>query len=251
METMIDRDKGTVRVHDDVAALYEAAARRWVDLAERAVAAHGDFHVALSGGTTPRGLYERLAAPACRERVDWSRVHIYFGDERPVPPDHADSNYRMAKEALLQHVAIPATQIHRLMGESDDLEATAAGYAQLLSGQLPADPDGTQRFDLVMLGMGPDGHVASLFPNTPVLGERDRLVAAVHVPQLNTWRLTVTLPVINAARHVMVLVAGMNKAPIMSEIMSDYQGHPRYPVEMIDPRGQMEWYIDRDAAPFL
>ena len=248
---MINQDKSDVHLYDDSDALFEGAAQRWVALARRAVEDHGGFHVALSGGSTPKGLYERLATPWFRDQVDWSRVHIYFGDERGVPPDHVDSNYRMAKEALLQHVSIPATQIHRLMAESDDLETTADGYAQLLEGQLPAGEGDTGRFDLVMLGMGPDGHVASLFPHTPVLSERRRPVAPVHVTQLDTWRLTITLPVINNARHTMLLVAGKNKAAIMGEIMSDYHGHPRYPVEMIEPTDRLEWYMDRDAAPFL
>ena len=248
---MLNRDSSDVRLFDDGDALFDGAARRWIELCSEAVELRGGFHVALSGGTTPKGLYERLALPAFREQVDWARVHIYFGDERRVAPDHADSNYRMAKEALLQHVSIPATQIHRLMAESDDLETTAEGYAQLLQGQLSAAGDGAVCFDLVMLGMGPDGHVASLFPHTPVLSERRRLVAPVHVTQLDTWRLTITLPVVNNARHVMLLVAGSNKAPIMGEIMSDYRGHPRYPVEMIEPHARLEWFVDRDAAPFL
>jgi len=248
---MINRDKSQIHHYDDTAALFEGAAQDWVALACQAVNERGGFHVALSGGSTPKGLYERLASGMLREQVDWPRVHIYFGDERAVPPDHADSNYRMAKEALLQHVPIPPTQIHRLMAESEDLESTAEGYAQLLAGALPAGESGVGRFDLVMLGMGPDGHVASLFPHTPVLSERRRLVAPVHVTQLDTWRLTVTLPVINNARHTMLLVAGKNKAPIMGEIMSDYRGHPRYPVEMIEPTDRLEWYVDRDAAPFL
>lgn len=248
---MINRDKSDIHLFDDTESLFEGAARRWIELANQAIQAHGGFHVALSGGSTPKGLYERLATPAHREQVDWPRVHIYFGDERGVPPDHADSNYRMAKEALLQHVPIPPTQIHRLMAESEDLEATAEGYAQLLLGALPAGGSGGVRFDLVMLGMGPDGHVASLFPHTPVLSERRRLVAAVHVVQLDTWRLTVTLPVIDNARHTMLLVAGKNKASIMSEIMSDYHGHARYPVEMLKPVDRLEWYVDHDAAPSL
>ena len=248
---MINRDKSDIHVYDDTEALFEGAAKRWVELARQAMEERGGFHVALSGGSTPKGLYERLATPAYREQVDWSRVHIYFGDERGVPPDHADSNYRMAKEALLQHVVIPPTQIHRLMAESEDLEATATGYAQLLEGALPVGDAGIVRLDLVMLGMGPDGHVASLFPHTPVLSERRRLVAAVHVTQLNTWRLTVTLPVINNARHTMLMVAGKNKASIMSQILSDYHGHPRYPVEMIEPVDRLEWFVDRDAAPSL
>lgn len=248
---MINRDKSDVHVFDDTEALFEGAARRWVMLARLATQERSGFHVALSGGSTPKGLYERLATPSLRRQVDWPRVHIYFGDERGVPPDHADSNYRMAKEALLQHVAIPPTQIHRLMAESDDLEATADGYSQLLAAQLPPGAAGVGRFDLVMLGMGPDGHVASLFPHTPVLSERRRLVAAVHVTQLDTWRLTITLPVINNARYTMLLVSGKNKASIMSEIMSDYHGHPRYPVEMIEPVDRLEWYVDRDATPFV
>lgn len=243
-------NKDDLHLYEDTDALYAAAAAQWVTLAERAIDGQGGFHVALSGGSTPRGLYERLASPPCQGRIAWDKVHIYFGDERCVGPEHAESNYRMAKESLLQDAPIPATQIHRMAGESEDLEGTAAGYAQLLSTQLP-EVDGARRFDLVMLGLGPDGHVASLFPQSPALSERTKWVLPVHVAKLDAWRLTITLPVIEAARSIMLLVAGANKASIMGELMKDYQGHPRYPVEMINPQGRMEWYIDRAAAPFL
>lgn len=243
-------DKEDLHLYEDTDALFDAAAERWVTLAERAVAAHGAFHVALSGGSTPRGLYRRLVAPRYHGRIAWEKVHVYFGDERCVAPDHPDSNYRMAKESLLQQAPIPATQIHRMAGEGEDLEGIAGGYAQVLATQLPEDHD-VRRFDLVMLGLGPDGHVASLFPQTPVLGERTKLVVPVHVPKLEAWRLTITLPVIDQAQHIMLLVAGANKTSIMGELMKTYQGHPRYPVEMIKPQGRMEWYVDRAAAPFL
>lgn len=243
-------DKDDLHLFDDTEALFEAAAERWVQLAEGAVARQGAFHVALSGGSTPRGLYRRLASPPYHDRIAWDKVHIYFGDERCVAPDHPDSNYRMVKESLLQQAPIPATQIHRMAGEGEDLKGIAAGYAQLLATQLPLDAD-IRRFDLVMLGLGPDGHVASLFPHTPALTERDKWVVPVYVPKLETWRLTVTVPVVERARDIMLLVAGANKSSIMGELMKDYHGHPRYPVEMIKPKGRMEWYVDRDAAPFL
>lgn len=248
----MELDHGNLHLFDTPEALFDAAARRWVALAREAVDHRGGFHVALSGGSTPKALYERLSRPDLRAAVDWERVHIYFGDERCVPPDHADSNYRMVKESLLQDVSIPAVQIHRMMGESEDLEATADGYAQLLAGRLSPDADGgAGRFDLVMLGMGPDGHVASLFPQTPVLEERHRRVTPVHLPQQSAWRLTITFPVIDAARHIMLLVAGQTKAPVMKEVFDGRRRKPRFPVEMIQPQGEMEWYVDRAAAPEL
>lgn len=243
-------DKDDLHIYEDPDALYDAAARHWAALGEEAVARRGAFHVALSGGATPRGLYRRLAGAAYSRRIPWGQVHIYFGDERCVAPEHPDSNYRMVKESLLQHVPIPATQIHRMAAESEDLESSAAGYAHLLATQLPED-GGVRRFDLVMLGLGPDGHVASLFPHTPALAEDSKEVVPVYAPGLEAWRLSITLPVIGRARHIMVLVAGANKASIMGEIMKNYRGHPRYPIEMIRPQGRMEWYIDRAAAPSL
>lgn len=241
---------GDLRIYPDHEALIDAAVQRWLALADGAVAARGRFHVALSGGSTPRTLYRRLAGEAVADRVAWDKVHVYFSDERTVPPDHEDSNYRMAKEALLDHVPIPAAQVHRIEGESLDPHAAALKYTRILTKHLPLSSQGVAQFDLLMLGLGQDGHVASLFPATPVLHERARLVEAVEVDKLHTWRITVTLPMIDHARQVMILVSGGDKAPIVRDVFTTRRTPP-YPVQLINPQGALEWYLDQAAAALL
>ena len=241
---------GDLRLFADGDALNYAAAQRWVQLAEAAISARGKFHIALSGGSTPRALYRRLANPDFANRIAWDRVHVYFGDERTVAPEHADSNYRMAKEALLNHVPIPPTQIYRMEGESADPHEAATQYARLLSSKLPMSAQGIVQFDLLLLGVGPDGHIASLFPGTPVLHERARLVEAVFVEKFDSWRITLTLPVIDQARHVLILVSGESKASIMREVFGA-RTTPPYPVQLINPQGVLEWYLDQAAASLL
>jgi 6-phosphogluconolactonase len=241
---------GELRIHTDADALIDTVVERWISLADGAISARGKFHVALSGGSTPRALYSRLAHTEFASRLAWDRVHVYFGDERTVPPDHADSNYRMAKEILLDHVPVPALQIHRIEGEALDPHAAAAKYTRVLTKNLPLSAQGVVQFDLLLLGVGPDGHIASLFPGSPVLHERARLVEAVHVDKLNTWRITVTLPVIDHSRHVVILVSGESKAPILRDVFSTRQAPP-YPVQLINPQGTLEWHIDQAAAALL
>lgn len=241
---------GDLRLFADVDALNHAAAQRWVQLAASAIGARGKFHVALSGGSTPRALYRRLALPEFAERVAWDRVHIYFGDERAVPPDHPDSNYRMAKEALLDHVPIPSAQVHRIEGERSEVHEAATKYSQLLATRLPLSSQGVVQFDLLLLGVGADGHVASLFPGTPVLHERARFAEAVYVKKLESWRITVTLPVIDHARHVAVLISGGNKAQVLHDVERGRRSPP-YPVQLINPHGVLEWFVDAAAASLL
>lgn len=240
--------KHPLHIHGNTEALSHACAQRFAELAAQAIAARGEFHVALSGGTTPRSLYQRLATPEFANRIDWQRVHIWFGDERSVPPDHPDSNYRMAREALLGHVPIPAGQVHRIEAEQ---EGAADVYQALLNSRVPVAPSGVAQFDLILLGLGSDGHVASLFPGTAVLQEFHRQVAAVWVAKLNTWRISLTLPVIDNARHVMVLVAGAGKAQIVHDILAAPPRAAPYPVQMINPAGVMEWRLDEQAAQDL
>lgn len=241
---------GDLRIHADADALIDAVAERWAVLAEDAVSTRGKFHVALSGGTSPRRLYQRLAQAPYAQRVAWEHVHIYFGDERTVPPDHADSNYRMAKEALLDSVPIPTSQIHRIEGEREDPHRAAAAYTKVLTDNLPLSAQGVVQFDLLLLGVGPDGHIASLFPATPVLHERARMVEAVYVEKLDTWRITLTLPVIDHARHVLILVSGSGKASIIHDVFAT-KPTPPYPVQLINPQGALEWHLDQAAAAAL
>jgi 6-phosphogluconolactonase len=203
-------------------------------LADRSVA-----RVALAGGSTPKAMYRLLASPAFRERVDWRRVEIFFGDERCVPPDHADSNYRMAREALLDHVPLGADRVHRIAGERPPAEA-AAQYQQTLA--RIGDPP---RLDLVLLGMGPDGHTASLFPGTPVLAETRALAAPVYVDKLESWRVTLTAPVLSAAAHVLITTVGEEKADALATALTAAAGAvPIQLVRAIDQR----WLVDRVAA---
>ena len=238
-----------IHILEDPTTLAQAVAQRWCDLARAAQAERGVFTVALAGGSTPRLLYETLAAPPWRERMDWSRCEIFFGDERSVPPDHPDSNYRMARESLLDHVPIPPERIHRMHGERRPLEQAAEDYAACLAA-LPRDGEGLPCLDLVLLGLGPDGHIASLFPDTAILEEDQRWVAPVYVDKLATWRLSLTYPVLDHARQVVLLVAGEGKRQIVRAVLGG-DGADSYPVQRLRPRGELHWYLDAAAAADL
>jgi len=244
----------TIRIFADVQALSEAAAHEWVRCSREAVAARGRFTVALSGGSTPKRLYHLLAAEPFRSQIDWGRVEIFWGDERCVPPDHADSNYHMAREAMLAHLPIPTEHVHRIEAERADRDAAAWNYTDVL-GRVFKDTvyaDGPPpAFDLILLGMGPDGHTASLFPHTKALDETKRWVVANHVPQLNTDRLTLTRPILNRAREVLFLVAGADKAERLVEVLAGPADPKRLPSQSIQPDGQLVWFVDRAAAARL
>ena len=228
------------RVYEDAAGLATAAAENFVVLAREAIAARGRFLVALAGGSTPRAAYELLATEPFAASVDWTRVHLFWGDERCVPPDHPDSNYRMARAALLDKVQIPAANVHRMRCELAPQQAAAA-YERELEKALGEDG----RFDLILLGLGADGHTASLFPGAAALGERERRVLAVYVEKLKAWRVTLTLPVINTARHVIFLVSGTSKAETLARIRA---GEP-LPAGLVRPdQGRLLWLLDRAAA---
>lgn len=236
-------------IFPDTEQLATAAAARWIALSHAACAARGAFHVALSGGSTPRRLYQLLALPEHQTAIDWARVHLYFGDERAVPPEHADSNYRMVREALLDHCVIPPQNVHRMHAEPAQIEQNAVGYAATLHRQLPQDAQGVPVFDLILLGMGADGHTCSLFPDTPILQDRARSVAPVYVERLHSWRLSLTYPVLDAARQLLFLVAGPDKATQMRRICRGET--PPVPVQGIHPRGTVEWFLDAAAAAEL
>ncbi|HEV2743785.1 MAG TPA: 6-phosphogluconolactonase [Rubrobacter sp.] len=232
-----------VEIYENPQQLAEAAARAFVEGAASAIAERGRFAVALAGGSTPEATHEVLARDHAGD-VDWPNVHAFFGDERAVPPDHEDSNYRMAREALLDRV--PVGSVHRMRGELPPDEA-AASYEKDLEqffGEVPPV------LDLVMLGIGEDGHTASLFPETPALGITDRLAVANPVAKLDTTRLTLTVPVLNAAREVRFLVAGAGKAEALAEILDGGADPRQYPAKLIRPPGGPIWMIDR-AAKFL
>ncbi len=237
-----------VTIFPDLAALNHAAVQRWIGLYREAVRERGVFHVALAGGSTPRQLYRQLSHPDIARKVDWERVHIYFGDERSVPCDHPASNYRMAKESLLDRVPIPASHIHRMKTELDDMGEVARRYEEVLLENLPVSDGGVPLFDLILLGIGPDGHTASLFPGTDILNERERFVAAVYVEEKTTWRVSLTFPVIDSARHILFLVAGKDKQQVVKMVLSGTPTSPPLPVQMLHPAGEVEILLDSEAA---
>lgn len=235
-----------IQVFELVDGLQEAAARHATEVL-RATTEGRDVRIALSGGSTPKRFHEILADT---EGIDWSRVHVYWGDERMVPPDDEQSNFRMAKETLLDTVAIPSVQIHRMRGELDPGEA-AEEYERVLRESFGVEPPSVPRFDLNILGVGPDGHTASLFPGTAALDERDRWVVANHVPQQQqSWRLTLTYPVLNAAKLTLVLASGENKAEAIGKIF-DPNEQDKPPAAFVQPDGQMIWLLDEAAAAQL
>lgn len=232
--------------------LDEAAAEQIADLAGTAIERSGRFTWVLSGGSTPRPVYARLASEQMAGRVEWSRVHFFWVDERCVPPEDAESNYRAARETLLDGVNPPAANVHRIRGE-DQPEQAAAAYEQLLHEFFQVGWDAPPpRFDLVLLGMGADGHTASLFPGTPHLLETRRWVVANPAGDTIRSRVTMTPVIINAAANVTFIVAGSSKAARLSEVL---RGEPRgtpWPVQLIKPvDGQLRWMVDADAAAKL
>lgn len=225
------------------------AARRFADLAAVAVKQSGRFTVAFSGGSTPRDLYRALAAPPFREAVPWPRVHCFWGDERCVPPDHPESNYRGAHEALLARVPVPADQVHRIEAELPDPATAADRYAATLARTFALRPGAFPRFDLILLGMGADGHTASLFPGAPALAEAERPVAAVYVERLKAYRVTLTPPVLRRAAMVLFLVAGTDKAETLREVLEGAYRPDRYPSQLLrQAEGRVTWLLDRAAA---
>ena len=236
-----------IEVLADAAALAQALASRFAAACVGSVRRHGTFRVALAGGTTPAQAYALLAA--WPEPLPWGHVQVFWGDERPVPPDHPDSNYRMAHEALLAHVAVPSAQVHRLRGEARDLAGAAAEYALALADAFGIPADGPPpRFDLVLLGMGAEGHTASLFPNSPVLASR-AWVAAPFVPALGMCRLTLTPAVLNAAAQVVFAVGGVSKASALRAVLRGPLEPDRYPAQVVRPTGgRLQWLVQEDLA---
>lgn len=225
------------------------AADEFVRLAGEATQAREFFTVVLSGGSTPQGLYKMLARDQYRERIPWSRVCLFWGDERCVSPDHPTSNYHMARESLLDKVPIPEENVHRMPAEQEDHDCAAAGYEQTIKAFFHLKPKELPCFDLILLGMGEDGHTASLFPRTSALEETDRLVSANYVEKLGVYRLTLTVPVINQAANVMFLISGESKASIVREVLEDEYQPRRLPSQLVRPvNGRLLFIVDHTAA---
>ena len=233
----------------DAAALARAAADHFVQRARESVAARGRARIALSGGSTPEAAFRLLADPAepYRAKMPWERLEIFWVDERCVGPDAPDSNYRMTRETLLDHVPIPAAQVHRMEGELEP-EAAAARYESELRNTFRLEGAESPRFDLVALGMGDDGHTASIFPHTDAIHELGRMVVANHVPQKDTWRITLTWPVINQASSVFFLLGGAQKAGMVHEVFMGARDPERLPSQLIWPASGILTVISDKAA---
>ena len=234
-----------VMILPEAGAIAREGAERFTALARLAIAATGRFTMALSGGSTPKALFALLVD----QPIDWAHVHVFWGDERCVPPDHADSNYRMAHEALLSKVALPAQNVHRMRGEIDPAQAARAYEAELrhIFGSIE-----WPRFDLILLGLGTDAHTASLFPNTSAIHEATHWVVGHFVEKLQTHRLTLTPPVINHAKQIIFLVAGTDKAAALRSVFEGPRDVDQFPAQVIEPlTGRVTWLIDEAAAVTL
>ena len=239
-----------ISVCSDPQELARRAAELFAELANQSVSATGRFAVAFSGGSTPRALYSLLADPSFSHRIPWSATYVFWGDERYVPSDHPESNYRMAAETLLSKVPIPTENIFRMPAENENAELAATEYEQALRDFFRPKPDEAPRFDLILLGLGEDGHTASLFAGTAALQERRRLVVANYVPKLTSFRLTLTLPVFNHAANVVFLVSGEGKASVVKEVLEG--SGTSLPAQLIRPEsGRLLFLLDRQGAKQL
>ena len=242
---MTGRPEAQVQIFKDEDELSRAAAEFFRKVAQESIIAHGRFAVALSGGSTPRRFYSLLGSPSYRDVLDWSRIHIFWADERCVPQDWPESNYKLVHDAFLSSVPLPAENIHRIRGEEEPADAAQTYEYELLSF---IDSRGIVVFDLVILGTGEDGHTASLFPGSDALFERTRLAVPVFLEQPKINRVTLTLPVLNHAAQVLFLVSGRAKADIVRDILEGDETQ-RYPAGQVRPvSGEVTWFIDQHAA---
>ncbi|PTL36368.1 6-phosphogluconolactonase [Candidatus Methylomirabilis limnetica] len=240
-------------VVSDFAAVAQEAAKQVVAIADKAVARCGRFTVALAGGSTPKRLYSLLTAEPYCTRLPWRGTHIFWGDERAAPPEHPDSNFGMARATLLSRVPIPANQVHRMQAERTDLDAAASEYESEIAKVFEIRPtDEPPMFDLILLGLGPDGHTASLFPYSHALQEATRWVAPNYIPELKTNRLTLTPPILNRASAILFLVSGGEKAAVLQAVLEGPPDPERLPAQLIRPvAGRLLWLVDQAAASRL
>jgi 6-phosphogluconolactonase len=245
----IQKSNYEILILSGAAELAQEAMRRFAEMAEACAKRAGRCAVALSGGSTPKVGFQILAEKPYADTLPWSSIYFFWGDERRVPPDHADSNYRMANETLLSKVPIPRENIFRIPAEDEDPERAAANYSETLRNFF-----GEERpsFDLVFLGMGADGHTASLFPGTTALHVNDRIAVANYVDKFQSWRITLTADTINRARNIIFLVAGADKAPALKEVIEGPRNPELYPSQLIEPsNGSLLWMVDEAAAKLL
>lgn len=243
--------KITLYTYPDPAALAGGAAELFASNVLGAVQTRGVARVAISGGTTPKAMFALLAAEPFASQIPWDKLDLFWVDERCVPPDHADSNYRMTREALLSKVPLPAARIHRMEGELDP-EVAATRYESTIRNAFRLEGAETPTFDLILLGMGDDGHTASLFPHTEGLNDLTHIVIANHVPQKDTWRITLTSPVINQGREVAFLIEGAAKAQVLHDVFLGPYQPDTYPSQIIRPAsGRLTLLLDSAAAAKL
>ncbi len=249
----VQTDGFQIEIVDDLAQICRTAAGDILRMAGRTEMAAKPFTISLSGGSTPKGLHALLASdPAVCDRLPWQRLHFFWGDERHVPPDHPQSNYRMAYDTLLSIAPVPAENIHRVPAEEPDAAEAAQKYEQELRAFFKLEAGQLPRFDCILLGMGSDGHTASLFPATEALHETKRLVAANWVEKFKTYRITLTVPVLNRADLVIFLVSGAEKAEALKEVLQGDYRPDRFPAQLIRPEpGKLLWIVDKAAAGCL
>ena len=235
----------------DLEALSQEAARRWLAIAQKAVAERGKFSIAISGGNTPRRLFQIMASSPYKDQAPWAQTHVFWADERRVPPNDPQSNYLMACETLLNFVPVPATQVNRMLGEGLLSDATA-DYENKLRRYFDLGARDWPRFDLVLLGLGPDGHTASIFPGTRAVSDLTHMVLVYEVPQMHSERVTLTRRVFNNSRSVIFLVSGSDKAKPLAETLEGPALPSTYPAQVIQPTdGQVVWLVDKAAAADL
>jgi 6-phosphogluconolactonase len=241
-----------VRVYPSPTEVARVAARLFVDYAWQSIAKFGQFMVALSGGSTPKMLFEFLASDEFRGQVDWAKVHIFWSDERAVPPDNQESNYGMARRELLIRVPIPLANVHRMEAEKPNIGRAAHEYEEVLRKYLQLDELGFPQFHLIFLGMGTDGHTASLFPGARVTRQTSRWVSTPMVAKLNARRMTLTLPVLDSSLRVVFLVVGSEKAQILRAVLKE-KADPPYPAQLVHPRGNglKLFLVDQSAAALI
>ena len=236
-----------IAIYPDIDTLSQEAAQYIVRLANQSIVTHGRFTIALSGGSTPKKLYGLLGSEPFRSQIDWAQVEIFWGDERCVSPDDPESNYAMAQQVLLSKIPIPNNRIHRMPADQSDREAASQAYTEEM--RRTFGTDGIPAFDLIQLGMGPEGHTASLFPHQPSLHEQQRLVMPVSVPKPPPDRLTFTPPLLNAAHNILFLVTGSEKSDAIHTVLEGDYNPDEYPAQIVQPEhGEVVWILDKEAA---
>jgi 6-phosphogluconolactonase len=238
---------GELRISKDAGQFAQTAAELFVELAEKSIQERKRFRVALTGGTTPSPVYKLLGTEAFSKRVDWDKVDLFWGDERYVAPDDPESNYRMTVETLLRRVPVPKTNIHRIMTEISPPGAAASAYEVIIR-QCFGEASGVPRFDLIYLGLGTNGHCASLFPHSPALHENSRLVLADFVTSLNSWRISMSAILLNRGRTVAFMVTGQHKAQVLHDVLCGPRDPELLPAQLIAPEGTLLWLVDEAAA---